>query len=369
MELTEKTEKIKKTAKTSHQPKAAKTGKRARPRLDSLSLSDEFNNLYSVALINTLNALRGETMNEAAFLGSITRLTEDKGNDFYDYNDQLKDKKTQSSILNLVVNKSDKAHWRLEKERCEIPMCLSLTERVYLKSILRSRYSAIFFDDDEKERLLERFADVPDIGLEKNSVFAKNDENMRQFGQDEISKIRALLSAVRYQREIQYSNHANNGVDYKGCKGFPVRIEYSVFDDRFRLSLWSGGNHNSNEEGRPIKINISSMYDISETGRKWEAPLTPQEMMITRLSPDPIEMRLKGENYIFERALYSFSMYDTNIERTGEIEYSFRLRYYQFDLPEIIDRIMSFGPAIQVLSPLEAIERIKRRLSDTGLIR
>ena len=86
-------------------------------------------------------------------------------------------------------------------------------------------------------------------------------------------------------------------------------------------------------------------------------------MMETKLSPEPIRMTLTGEDHQFERALYSFSMYDTVIERTVENECSFTLRYYGFDLPEIIDKIMSFGPAMQVLSPSEAIDRIRERLT------
>ena len=197
---------------------------------------------------------------------------------------------------------------------------------------------------------------MPSVGLEKNIVIAGSHGHPRTFPPDEIDKIRKLLSAVRYQKEIEYSNKTKDKV-YLHYKGFPVRIEYSVFDDRFRLSLWSS------DESRPIKINISSMYDISETGRTWKNPLAPQKMMETKLSPEPIRMTLTGEDHQFERALYSFSMYDTVIERTGENECSFTLRYYGFDLPEIIDKIMSFGPAMQVLSPSEAIDRIRERLT------
>lgn len=320
-------------------------------RLSELSLSDEFNNLFTIAFIRTLNELRTGTMSEKDFLGRITALTEDIRNDFMPYKTQL-----ASNGSDILIDKSDRKNWHFTADH-EIPTCLSLAERIYLKAILQSRYCPIFFDEEEKARLLEHFADVPSIGLEKNSVFAQSDRHTRAFPPDEISKIRMLLSAVRNQKEIEYSNKARNGRIYEGAKGFPVRIEYSVFDDRFRLSLWSS------EESRPVKINISSMYDISETGRHWDNPLTPQDMMKTKLSDVPIEMRLKGTDYRFERALYSFSIYNTIIERTGENEYFFRLQYYRFDLPEITDKIMSFGPAIQVLSPPEAIEMIRQHLS------
>lgn len=326
--------------------------------LADLSLSDEFNNYFAIAVINALNAIRAGNMNEKTFIGKIATLAEDPDQYyFYPYLDQLKAKKDHSGLINLLVNTDDSAHWQLVRPNWEIPMCLSLAERIYLKAILQSRYSAIFFDDEEKAALLKHFQDVPSIGLEAHCAFAGKDTRPQEWPPEEIKNIRLLMSSVRYQREIQYSNAANNGKVYEGCKGYPVRIEYSVFDEKFRLSLWSG------DENRPIKINISSMYDIAETGRVWQEPRTPQEMMKTKLAPVPIVMCLRGKEYILERALYSFSMYDTNIEKTGENEYSFRLRYYTFDLPEIIDKLMSFGSAMQVLSPPEAVEKIRERLS------
>ena len=328
-----------------------KTVPSAVTQLAGLSLSDEFNNLFTIAVIRTLNELCSEKMSEEEFLRRMNDLTEDKDNLLWKYVDRLKSEDTD-----ILLDKSDRKNWRL-KTCSGIPMPLSLAERVYLRAVLESRYCPIFFDEDEKTRILERLKDVPSIGLEKNVVFAGSGGHPRTFPPDEISKIRKLLSSVRYRKEIEYSNNANDGKVYLHSKGFPVKIEYSVFDDRFRLSLWSS------DENRPIKINISSMYDISETGRNWDNPLTPQKMMETKLSPEPIRMTLTGKDHQFDRALYSFSVYDTVIERTGENEYTFTLRYYGFDLPEIIDKIMSFGPAMRVLSPSDAIDRIKRRLT------
>lgn len=318
-------------------------------------MSDEYGNYFAIAVINALNRLQTEKMNEAAFCRRVNALAETVENCFSEYIGVFRSRNGEPGLCDLLIERDNPDGWRMRK-RGEIPLCLSWEERVYLKAILQSRFSAIFFDEDEKKQLLERWADVPSVDLEKSCVFAKSEPETNRLTQQEIQALRQLLSAIRYQREITFQAVGQTGTN-PPVKGFPVRIEYSVFDDSFCLLLLRG------DTDEPVRVGISAMTGIAETGQAWRNPRPPQEIMKKSLADAPIEMRLRGKDFIFERALYSFSMYDTNIEKTGENEYFFRLKYYRFDLDEIIDKIMSFGPAIQVISPSEATDKIKERLS------
>ena len=332
-------------------------------KLAELDLSDEYNNIFVIAVIRTFNKLRYEKMSESDFRKSIQMLSEDCFGDYKKYIDEMTSKlyddgeDLEIKKCDILVNRENPNAWRL-RNSTEIPLCLSAAEQIYLKSILQSRYSALFFDEDEKARLLARYEDVPEIGLEECCLYAKSDHRQADWTSQEIQNIRTLLKAVREQREIVYSNRAESGNISENAKGFPVRIEYSFMDDRFRLLLWSS------DENRPDKVDIHSMYDIDVTHNRWKDAKSPQEMMKTKLAAQPIEMKLHDDNKgQSERALYAFSMYDTDIEPIEEDIYLFRVRYYDFDLPEIIDKIMTFGPRIMVLSPNDVVEQIKARLT------
>ena len=258
---------------------------------------------------------------------------------------------------NPIVDKSDPNHWRLRLSS-KIPVGLTNMERIYLKALLQSKYSAIFFDDDEQAALLAKFDNVPDLPLETLCVTAPMGSSSHSLSHTEIQNIRILLTAIDGKREILYSNRALNGRRYENCRGFPVRIQYTVIDDRFRLSLWSS------DENRPVKVNIDRMYDISLTEEQWEHELTPIQMMESRLMTEPIVMELTDNRKTAERVNIAFSVYDTVTEQMTDGRWRVQLYYYNIDLDNIVNSILSFGPNIRVISPPDVVEKIVRRLEN-----
>ena len=289
-------------------------------------------------------------MNQYQFLDRIKETAGDKENYL---SDDFSESIRQESELLLVPDED-----RYLKSIIGLPVkqCLSMAERLYLKAILNTKYAKLFMTDNGIEMLMDELKDVPQISFDELFVSLPDRSNRKMIGLPE--KIRMLLKAIRSNREIFYSNKTNKET-YINKHGFPVRIEYSVRNDKLWLSLWS------TEEQRPVKLNIHTMYDIGFTDNKWNEKKTPCEMMETKRCEQPIfiEFHEKDKNNIFERALMCFSAYDVEINGIIDGQYSLTIMYYDFDKEDILDNIMSFGPFCKVISPPEIVDEIKNRIN------
>ena len=122
-----------------------------------------------------------------------------------------------------------------------------------------------------------------------------------------------------------------------------------------QLSLWSSDEH------RPVKLNIHSMYDISETGNTWKEKKSPAEMLEPKRCKEPIIVELSDDINTLERVNLLFSMYDTKISES-EGKYLLEIGYYEYEKDEVIKSLISFGPYVKVVSPSETVDRIKEEI-------
>ncbi len=313
-------------------------------------LIDEFNNDFLLAVVDSFNRLSGD---EEIGLNAFRRVLEQNMGNAVGYLFNNIDGLIRQCTP--IVDTSDPNHWKL-RVPSKIPLGLSNIERMYIKALLQSKYSVLFFDSEERVALLDLFADVPDLGLETLCVTVPAGSADQPISDEEIRNIRLLLTAIDGQREIRYSNRARNGRVYENCRGFPVKIEYTVIDDHFRLSLWSV------DEERPVKVNIDTMYDLTLTETRWKHELTPLKMMEKRLMSEPIVMEMTDNRKTAERANLAFSMYNTVTERVDGGLWRVRLYCYSVDVENVVNSILSFGPNIRVVSPPAVVEKIKERL-------
>ena len=312
--------------------------------LSDLSLSNDFNNFFLIAVFNVFNHMVNSKTSAKRFEKDLYYFTEDNEMLFKNVVSKLMDE-----INMLVDTESPDGSWKLFHQT-PLPICFTTVERIYLKAILRTRYGEIFLTEKQRSGLLNCLRDLPDIDFEECCIMAPH-QPKKSFSDDTIRKIRLLLEAVENNTEIVYSNRTGKRL-YVDSVGFPVKIEYAADSDRFMLSLWS------ESEQRPIKVNIATMFDVRCTDNIWDNPLSPLEMMKDKYMAEPITMLLSPSSANFERALFAFSLYDSEIERMEDGRYLFRLRYYDFDQREIVYKICSFGKDIRVLSPAAIVASV-----------
>ena len=149
-----------------------------------------------------------------------------------------------------------------------------------------------------------------------------------------IEHFRTILSAMKNKQnlKIEMLNHKGNTV-YSRC--IPERIEYSEKDDKFRL-VTSGC--------RFIKIiNINRITKCNIYNGDTILKSTPPEPTY-----EEITLKVKDERNALERCLLHFAHFEKRAERVGD-HYVLHVRFNRDDEPEMVIRVLSFGPMVEVL--------------------
>ena len=269
------------------------------------------------------------------------------------YSDELIDGLIAAAVDSGLLKNEQKKLCKTCKSALIPPV--SLVEKTYLKNVLQSPYAPLFLDADEIELLFGELADIPDMKFSEIAAFC-GIESEPEFSDVYVRNFRQMIEAIQKKRMIRFVNHAHNGNIYQN-QAFPVKIEFSVIHRKFWLSLWHI------EQKRPFKADIDRMTDIEllEEISEDEYHKTIR-MMEKRKEPHPIVMEIKDYKNARERANLLFSMYQRQVSVIDDDTIQMSLHYYSFDKDELLDTIMTFGPAIRVTEPPLIVEEIRNRL-------
>ena len=261
----------------------------------------------------------------------------------------------EESILTVPKALKEQS-WPLLKEDLTTPLChkptMPLTElqKRWLKALLQ----------DPRIRLF----DPPAVGLEEvEPLFAP--DTFVYFDRyldgdpfedpDYIRRFRYILSAIREKRRLRIGFAGTHGREHLwNC--VPYRLEYSSKDDKFRLI-------SSNKRG-VLTINLSRITYCQPLGLCAQEDYRPRE-----LSKRVLILELTDERNALERVMHHFSHFQRETERIGENRYRLRLTYERGDETELLIRVLSFGPVVQVVYPDDFIRDLKKRLEKQKKLR
>lgn len=172
---------------------------------------------------------------------------------------------------------------------------------------------------------------------------------------DYIRRFRCILSAIREKRRLRIGFAGTHGREHLwNC--VPYRLEYSSKDDKFRLI-------SSNKRG-VLTINLSRITYCQPLGLCAQEDYRPRE-----LSKRVLILELTDERNALERVMHHFSHFQRETERIGENRYRLRLTYERGDETELLIRVLSFGPVVQVVYPDDFIRDLKERLEKQKKLR
>ena len=164
-----------------------------------------------------------------------------------------------------------------------------------------------------------------------------------------IAHFKTILCALKEKRSlyIEYFNR-RNAIMHGQC--IPYRLEYSAKDDKFRLETAGGRYDTYINLARIKKCTLLEPYAKSEL-----YPPKQREYMVT--------FNLKDERNALDRVMLHFSDCRKETIRLEDDYYQIKLWYEAQDQVEILIRILSFGPLLQVSAPAKFIQLIKKRLA------
>lgn len=240
---------------------------------------------------------------------------------------------------------------------------MSMLQKRWLKSKLNDPRIRLFMDDEAFSALNERLKDVKPLWQKDDfrytDVFADSDDYTDE---KYIKNFRSVLKAVKERRVVEVKYRSGHGNDIHGWFVM-LKLEYSAKNDKFRVYCYM--LHKYREAGSLI-INIGRISEIRDTGRIYRQKVDMDEYFDSRRCKEPAVIRVTSERNGLERFMMEFaSLEKQTVHDTGNDEYIVRLWYDKQDETELLIRLLSFGPVIEILGPddlrRQARERVKRQ--------
>lgn len=322
-----------------------------------MELFHEYKNKYFHLMLKILNSC-GEGLGKEKIIEMIEL-------DGYDEKPISKDLKTFEGIilneyddnLNLLKRKDETYYSALnKKDSIPIKIRLSNIEKTWLKGMISEERVQALLGEDIIRKLEQRLENVNEG---RNDIIEFTNKNVSEF-EDDIKKISkiifVILEAIDSGKLIMYTNVDRNGNEYKNVLAVPLRIEYSLKDDKFRASVYSI------KEKRAIMINLNNLKEISIIEKKSEAKREDiiKGIKESKYCEEPITITLEDRRGAMERCFMSFSSFERSSKLIDKGRYEVDIYYYQFQEEEVISKIISLGPFVVVKGP----ERIRNKVID-----
>lgn len=247
------------------------------------------------------------------------------------------------------------------------PAILSGLQKSWLKAKLADPRFALFLDDNEVERLSEKLKDVRPLYRPEHFRFFDRYADGDDFQSPEYrANFRAVLSAVKSHEAVRISYLSGHGNDLN-MTVLPLKIEYSAKNDKFRLYCRTVSNGMLRGS---TTINVGRIRALEPTGKRFTKTAADTSAMnrffADRRAPEPVTVYVKPERNAPERFLMEFANYEKRTERDSENgSLTVKIYYDRADETELLILLLSFGAAVEILSPKEfrdqAAERVKRQ--------
>jgi hypothetical protein len=164
-----------------------------------------------------------------------------------------------------------------------------------------------------------------------------------------IKKFRTILTAMREGKQIKFEmENRNRAYSYVRC--IPERLEYSEKDDKFRIIT---GGSRAVSTVNIAKMRFCSIYHGNE-------PLTKRLNRPTQY--ESVTLKITDRRNALERVMMHFAHFEKQAERMEKDTYLLKIKYDVKDESEILIRVLSFGPMVEVIEPEPFIALVREKL-------
>lgn len=253
----------------------------------------------------------------------------------------------ESALTILPALKSGK--WQLVKNDLTTPieheptMPLTILEKRWLKAISLDRRIKLFgvkFDGlDDVEPLFTE---------EDYRIYDQYSDGDPYDDEGYIKRFGIILKAINNRSPLKIEMLSRSGETvFRRC--IPTRLEYSEKDDKFRMYT-SGKRY-------VYVMNLARITKCVPYEGERFVPFT-ESAPVT----DTVTLEITDERNALERVMLHFAHFEKRAECIGARKYRLTVTYNRDDEPEMVIRILSFGPLVKVLAPDNFIFLIKEKL-------
>ena len=230
---------------------------------------------------------------------------------------------------------------------------LTTAEKRWLRAVLKDKKSSLFLDKEQKAELYELLGAEPLYDSGFISFFDRYTDGDDFENEDYIKHFRNILRSVHENRLIKISFHTRKS---KRITHYflPERIEYSSKNDKFRVHVI---RYN---KSRPLERGVINLSQINSTEL---TDIVPVGSLSGTIPKRRVVIRVKNERNAVNRFMMEFA----ELERISEFDDETKecivtMKYESMDETEILIRILSFGPVVEVLKPEAFREKIAQRI-------
>ena len=167
-----------------------------------------------------------------------------------------------------------------------------------------------------------------------------------------ISRFQTILSAIkeRCALKVEHINRRGNKVS---ATVFPLRLEYSEKDDKFRL-ISTGCRYST-------VLNLAKIVSCKKVHSEFTPPI-PREA-----EKETLVLKIYNKRNALERCMLHFAHFEKWTEKIDKEHYIAHIKYDKNDETELVIRVLSFGPLIEAIEPQSfrnlIIDRLKKQKS------
>ena len=164
-----------------------------------------------------------------------------------------------------------------------------------------------------------------------------------------ISNFRCILSAIGKKRMLEIEYEGKDGQNSNTITALPLKLDYSIKDDRFRLVIYRRHAYNYLLLSKIISCRLGQEAKNIDIGL-----FDDSELCFT----------LFDEHNALERIMLQLADYKKEVYRLNDGNYEVKLYYNKGDEGQIIGRLLSFGPYVRVKSPDSVVRQIAQKVSE-----
>ena len=163
-----------------------------------------------------------------------------------------------------------------------------------------------------------------------------------------ITRFRTILSAIKAscQLKVKHTNRRGNTVT---SNVYPLRLEYSEKDDKFRL-VTKGTRF-------VYTINLARITECRIPEKIYGTDFENLEKQYGTFT-----LKINNQRNALERCMLHFAHFEKRAEKTDDGNYLAHIYYDKSDETELVIRVLGFGPLIEVVEPSRFRELIIERL-------
>lgn len=257
-------------------------------------------------------------------------------------------KKTQSGYMSVLRSKPKQ--------------CLTLDQKRLIKTLLQDKRIHLFLDDADIIGLDAALEDVGPLYNMDDIILTETAADSDDYEDKSYREhFKTVLQAVKQKQLLKVVYNSSRG-ERRTVKIAPYKLEYGVRDDKFRLC---GVSVFKDKPTKYIKLNVARMLQIILI--EMHSDVDFEYFIEHKMLKHPITVEISDFRNGFERIFIGLSNYKRTSsldEKTGKC--TMQIECMDDDVQELLIILLSYGPAIRVISPPEFkekyIERVRKQM-------